>query len=490
MIRIVPDIIGRCRFETDTPEVLEYLRSTFSYQKKIYSAFKTSENVESNPISPLFSFKTGLSIFFAQEFAKRNISVTFDPALKSVLIPPITPLSSDIIQPSNPKFKYYDYQERSIKALLKRGRGLFSSPTASGKSIMLYGCIINALEYNQKTLILVPRTQLVSQFYKDFLDYGFPKEDISMFCSLKGHTQCNTSSKIIVTNRQWLQLHSNELPNIKAIIVDEVHTLTPATQRFVNSLKTNYTLGVTATLSKEDLTRYYNIIGTFGPVIFSEEAQHLQEENYLSKIEVQPVKILHSKLAKGLLEEQNSGITDTSKLYYNEWNFLENNSSANNLIIQFVEQLKGNTIVLADHVAHIDYLYKILKKDKFKIYGQTPIEEREQIRTILDSFNGKEYIIIAANAAAGTGLNIKNIQNIVIASHGKGMIKVLQAIGRGLRKTKKDEEVLHLYDFSHNCLFSQKHFRQRLNLYKEKYGVVPKPTISLSAKTNMDLIDL
>ncbi len=484
---------------SDDLDALELVRQSFVYITKYMSTGQRQIETEGNPISLLYTFRIGLVFEVARRAKELGIEVSIEKELKDILMPSTTLISNNdnIIQPKNTKFKYFDFQETAIKQLHKYGRGIFLSPTGSGKSIISYGVVTNIKEYSERTLIIVPKTSLVEQFYSDYKEYD-PDIYITKFAATKGNKKCDRLSNIIVSNIQWLAKHSDELPkDIKAIIVDECHHAIGNTlSTLLSKYSTPYKLGMTATLpeAKED---YYKVCGLLHNVIFKELITNLQESNHLAKVKIFPVELRHKFNDRKLFKFGSNGefLNDSDKpisssqAYTREWDYLEHHKEANDQILRFIEKLNGNTIVIADHIEHIDYLFDNLNvKNKFKIYGDTPVSERENIRSIVDSRDGKRYFIIASSAAFAEGTNIKDIKNLAIVCHGKSKIKLLQSIGRSLRRISKDrtiEETACIFDFYHNFLFSRKHFKQRCKQYLESYNknvktyhVIPIETVS------------
>ena len=161
-------------------------------------------------------------------------------------------------------------------------------------------------------------------------------------------------------------------------------------------------------------------------------------------------------------------------MYRAEYQYIESHNFCNNYILNFAENLEGNTVILVDHIDHAQYLFDNCKlENKFLITGATKLDDRLTLSKLVDLQDGKKYIIIAVASCFGTGVSIKNLNNLILCSHGKALTKIIQNLGRILRKVKPDgeEEFGNLYDFSHNQMFSLKHFHSRCNLYKRFYQI-------------------
>lgn len=171
--------------------------------------------------------------------------------------------------------------------------------------------------------------------------------------------------------------------------------------------------------------------------------------------------------------------------YEDEIKYLISNEKRNNFIKNLALDLKGNTLILFSRVeAHGQILYDLinnneLNKKVFFIYGGVDVEEREKIREIVEHENNA--IIIASYGTTSTGVNIKNLPNIIFAAPSKSRVRNLQSIGRGLRKSK-DKNRAVLYDISDDCTFKShknytlNHFIERIKIYNEEdfnYEIIP-----------------
>ncbi len=480
----------RVKVYCDDYDVLEDAQLHFSYKERNfqYPRFGGSEYRDISAISAAFTIKIGL-IFEIIDFYKSrypNNKIKVSKILKDVIVPGCTKISDKIIQPTgfidgtDKQFIYRDYQEESIINVEKYGRGLIISPTASGKSIIAYGIVTNYKEYSEKTLIIVPGIQLLSQFYKDFIEYGYNTEDIAMMTAnaVRKNT-VNYNTKILIVNHEILQKPTNlklVLNNFKpkAIICDECHKFKPGNKivKSIISIPTIYRIGMTGTYP-DVLNDVWNIKGLFGKEIIKKDITPLQEQNYLAKIRIFPIKLEHLKKPK--FKDKTLTLEENLKQEFNkEFKYLEEHNEANKQITTIIDKLKGNTVVLFDHIAYGNALFDLLyTRNKFLVNGNTELNKREDIRKALES-NKNDFsiknVVLGNYKCFGTGINIKNIQNVVICSHGKGTTKIIQGIGRGLRKILEGDEYLNLIDIYHNFKYSAKHFEIRKKLYKKFYN--------------------
>lgn len=478
------------------PELLDELQTVFSYQRKQYGSVTGGLNFPGTGvyscISPTYTIKTGLTFEIAKYLKNNGYSFEIDKDLKQKIQPTCNFINNEkLIQP-DAAFTYRDYQERAIHSVKRYGRGILSSPTSSGKSLILFGICSNIKEFSERTLIIVPRIQLVEQFYKEWTsEYGF----VGAATFSKKNPELDPNAKVIITNYQWLVAKGNtsnanrkdllliKKGNFKAVIVDECHTIGDAgswLSRFIGKLNANYIIGCTGTVP-EDKAKYWNLVGLVGPVIFKEEIHKLQERNQIAKIRINAYRFSHANKKSEMPWAYNGGIIvdkvtreplDATKMYNAEYKYIESHNFCNNYILEFAEKIQGNTVILVDHIPHAEYLFDNCKFDnKFLITGKTDLDKRSDLSALVDSKDGKKYIIIAITSCFGTGVSIKNISNLIVCTHGKALTKVIQSLGRVLRKVLPDgkEEYGYLYDFTHNLMFAKKHFKRKCQLYKQFY---------------------
>lgn len=485
---------GRILFETNNPLVRDKIYNVFSEPNK---AFKYSKYAKLFvcPITPRGTFLPGMTYDICIEVKKYfpNLEIDFRN-IKEILLPFSHNVKlEDIDEVENEKYIYYDYQANSILKGLQYGRGIFHIATAGGKSLLMYGLIKNIWKFNKddgRLLILVPNIQLVEQLYKDFIEYGCPKKFISTFSSSNREIQ---NTRIIISNRQWLERHGEELYNdFKYLFVDEVHQLGSANgvTKYVNErLKVNSKFGFTGTIPDECEDRW-SVIGTCGKIIYKVLPKELQEKNRISNLKIITLKFNHTSSPPKPLtykieinektgKEKRIDLTDEEiarKLYPTEWEFIEKSKGSNATLSKLAYSLNGNTIILHDHIEHGNLLAENivnLNENKLKeiyiINGEAELDYREDVRACMEK---KSNVILVANSKCfSTGINIKNIKNIIFAfSQGKAAVKLMQSIGRGLRLHEDKTELL-LIDIWHNCKYSIEHFSTRVQLYKENYKI-------------------
>ena len=456
---------NRGLIEANNIEIFDELRESISSPNKAakYSPYAPSVIC---PVSPLGGFLPGLTKELAERIREidPNVNLTISKSLLNVAQP--ISYSGDIIMPGDPKFVYRDYQLMGIKTALLNGRGIVLLPTGSGKGLIIFGIAsILIKKLNVKNiLVLVPNIQLVRQLYGDFKDYGTDL-NISMFSSF-AKTLTLKDSNVIISNRQWLERHNDELPPINALLIDETHQAkkTNKISKYINKLNTNIRIGFTGTLP-DDIEDEWHVKGIIGTVLHTRDVYDLQDKGYLANINITPIKFIHKNKPRFVYVT----LEDYKKAFHDEWTHIEKEEQSNKSIIKIVKQLKGNTLVLFDHIIHGNKLFSLLDhRHKYFIDGSIDLNIREDIRHEMET--NPNVITIANTRCFGTGINIKAIDNIVLTMHGKGATKIIQSIGRGLR-LKAGKSKVNLIDIYHNFKYSEKHFLHRKDLYKKYYDI-------------------
>ena len=221
----------RARVKIESLPVFERLRDHFSVKNNQKAFYKNNYHIQDKlyAISTLGSFLLGMT----PEVIK-TLKILY-PGLKCVidskLVGRVWPLReyknellSNIVEPLNPEYEYRDYQLEAISKALSVGRGVLLLPTSAGKSLIGLGILLTLLSKlgeSSKALVIVPRTQLVEQFYTDFLDYGLSEHIKIQRFSGTEKEDILEDSRIIIANRQYIERHSKEMPDFDIVIVDE-----------------------------------------------------------------------------------------------------------------------------------------------------------------------------------------------------------------------------------------------------------------------------
>ena len=372
------------------------------------------------------------------------------------------------------KFEARDYQIDAIYHSLKFNRALLLSPTASGKSFIIYALIryyshLIKDKSNNKCLLVVPTTSLVEQMYSDFKTYGW---DVKKNCHrlYSGYSN-QTDKKVLISTWQSLyKLPKKYFEQFGAVFGDEAHlfkskSLTELMTKLENC---KYRIGLTGTL---DGTQTHKLVleGLFGAVNKVTSTKKLMDKKQLSNLTIRCLILKHT--------EKNSKMVTKGK-YQDEVDYLVSSESRNNFLRNLAIKMKGNTLVLFQLVEkHGKKLYEIIKEKAaddrkvFYIFGGVEADEREAIRGITEK--EKDAIIVASYGTFSTGVNIRNLHNIIFASSSKSRIRNLQSIGRGLRLGDNKTNAV-LYDIADDLTykskenFTLKHFQERVSIYTQE----------------------
>ena len=361
--------------------------------------------------------------------------------------------------------QFRDYQIDAIWHAIQSNRCLLLSPTASGKSLIIYTLVRYYNLMKLKTLILVPTTSLVEQMYSDFIDYGW--EDKHIHRVYAGMDKGSKKPVVISTWQSIYKLHRPYFAQYGCIIGDEAHLFKAKslTDIMAKSGEVKYRFGLTGTL---DGTQTHRLVleGLFGQVKKIISTKELIDRGTLAQLDIDCIVLKHT-------EEEAKRVRYYT--YAEEINYLVSHPKRNKFIENLCKNIKGNTLLLFQLVEkHGVLLYneiKTLDRKVFFVYGGTTTETREKIRAITEKETNA--IIVASYGTFSTGINIRAINNIVFASPSKSRIRVLQSIGRGLRQSE-DKSKVKLFDVSDNISyksrqnFTYRHFLQRLNIYKEE----------------------
>lgn len=372
-----------------------------------------------------------------------------------------------------PNIDVRDYQKEAFVHAIRKNRCLLLSPTASGKSLIIYLIMIfNLLRLKEskqnKILIVVPTTSLVEQLFKDFKDYGYNSER-NVHKIYQGHDK-ETNKRVIITTWQSIyNMPKKWFSDIGTVIGDEAHLFKAVslTKIMTKLTKCKYRVGLTGTL---DGTKTHKLVleGLFGNVNKVVSTTELQEKGKLAALKIFCLVLQHGKTERDFLKD---------KTYQEEMDYLVANTKRNKFIRNLVTGLQGNTLCLFQYVEKHGQTLKEMIEEKaddkkiFYVHGGVEAEEREKIRFITEKSDNA--IIVASFGTFSTGINIRNLHNIVFASPSKSRIRNLQSIGRGLR-LKDDNSKATLYDIADDISYNEKenytlaHFRERINIYNEE----------------------
>ena len=306
--------------------------------------------------------------------------------------------------------------------------------------------------------MIVPNKSLVTQTEEDYKTVGL---DVGVYFGdrkelNRTHTICTWQSLNILDKRaksgDSVLTLTDFLDGVKAIIVDEVHQ---AKADVLKKLLTHHLKnapvrwGLTGTVPKEQF-EFQSILASIGPVVNQISAKELQDKGVLSKCHVNVVQMIDTPVYKNYQEELKYLTTNQKRLEY---------------IAKLIEKIKvsGNTLVLIDRLTAGTELQKLIDGSVF-IQGETKLEERKEQYDEISSADNK--VIIATYGVASVGINIPRIFNLVLIEPGKSFVRVIQSIGRGIRKAK-DKDFVQIWDITSTCKFAKRHLTHRKKFYKE-----------------------
>lgn len=361
--------------------------------------------------------------------------------------------------------------EGYIHAMRKR-RALLLSPTASGKSLIIYLIFRQLQQYqNLKGLVIVPTTSLVEQLYSDFADYNNDNMEEHLHRVYQGKDKESSKPLIISTWQSLYKLPKEYFHQFDYVIGDEAHlfkaqSLTTILTACINA---KYRVGLTGTL---DGTKTHKLVleGLFGPVNKVITTRELIDKNQVSNFEVKCLILKHPD--EKCLEYKD-------KTYQEEIQYLISNEVRNKFIKNLAVSLGKNTLILYQMVdKHGRILYDMIKDTEkignrkvFFVHGGTDTNDREEIRRIMEIEN--DAIVVASYGTFSTGINIRNLHNIIFAMPTKSTIRTLQSIGRGLRQSEGKEQAT-LYDIADDLRYKKhmnytlKHFVERTKIYNDE----------------------
>jgi superfamily II DNA or RNA helicase len=368
------------------------------------------------------------------------------------------------------KFPHRDFQKEIVELCLKHGRGTIKSATGSGKSFCVASLIENFWRNRPsrkfKALIVVPGISLVSQLVGDFENYG-----VNFSYSAWTGTVKLQDSDVVIVNTENLVSKIKDNPwvfDVDLLIVDECHRVTTTSKisKVVAKFKTPNKFGFTGTLPK-DKYESWKIIGTFGPLLFEKNSKELRDENILTDVSVKMVKLIHPEhtIPKKSKKKDKSPTDD----YLAELNFIYNSKKRNEIIKKLANKLTNNTLILVNHLEHGDLLEKELESliDKKIIYIKGDVDLQNRMDSIQNMENENNIVCIAMSSIFSTGINIKNIHNIIFVSGGKSFIRIVQGIGRGLRLHESKDKLI-IVDVFDNLTYSSGHASERQRIYDDE----------------------
>ena len=373
----------------------------------------------------------------------------------------------------------HDYQYDAVCSALTCGRMLIISPTGSGKSLIIYLMMRWFLEHHEESAcIIVPTTSLVEQLSKDFADYSSADDtfdaDILVHKIYSGKEKVSPTARVTITTWQSaITCQPSWFLKYGMVVGDEAHLFKAKSLNKIMSMASQAYIraGTTGTLDGIACNERV-LVGNFGPVYRVTTTKDLIKNKTLSELKINCIILDYDDALKKVV----------SKLdYASEINVVIEHSQRNRFITNLASTQRGNTLVLFNFVEkHGKPLYALIKeaaKDRnvYYVSGETPVADREEIRGAVEKDNGA--IIVASSATYSTGINIRNLHNIIFAAPTKSQIKILQSIGRGLRIADSGQHTT-VYDIADDFSWKKKknyglkHAAERVSIYtKEDFDI-------------------
>jgi len=351
-----------------------------------------------------------------------------------------------------------DYQVEAIRRYLDNLQSIQSISTGAGKTL-LTAALSTICEPYGRTLVIVPSKSLVEQTEEDYKNLGL---DVGVFYGDRkewGHTHTiSTWQSLSVfdkkTRRKQIDIPIDEfVAGMVCVMVDEVHT---AKAKELKDLLTNalsdvpIRWGLTGTVPKDDFD-FFNILLSLGPVVGEIKAHDLQDQGVLAKCDVNVMQLVDDHVS----------YSD----YAGEYKFLTTDKARLSFIAESCIAISetGNTLILVDRIETGEFLKSIIP-DSIFINGTVKTKNRKKEYDDVQTADGK--ILIATYGVAAVGINIPRIFNLVLMESGKSFVRVIQSIGRGIRKAK-DKDFVRIYDICSTSKFSKRHLAKRKTYYKD-----------------------
>jgi superfamily II DNA or RNA helicase len=351
-----------------------------------------------------------------------------------------------------------DYQVEVINRFLENPQSLQEVATGAGKTIIT-ACLSQLCEPYGRTLVIVPNKSLVTQTEKDYRNIGL---DVGVYFGDRKelgrtHTICTWQSVNILDKKSKDSLEDAEklaefLENIVAVIVDEVHQAKAEVLKKLlttNLCNTPIRWGLTGTIPKEQ-HEFESIKASLGQVIGKLSASELQDMGHLAQCHVNILQTIEYKEFQGYPEELKYLVTDKDRMTYI--------SKLCNTISE-----SGNTLILVDRLDAGRIITENIKDSVF-ISGKIKVKDREEEYDEIQTADNK--VIVATYGVAAVGINIPRIFNLVLIEPGKSFVRVIQSIGRGIRKAE-DKDFVQIWDLTASTKYAKRHLTERKKFYKE-----------------------
>jgi superfamily II DNA or RNA helicase len=351
-----------------------------------------------------------------------------------------------------------DYQTEIINNFLANPQCIQEVATGAGKTVMT-AALSHAVTPYGRSIVIVPNKSLVTQTEKDYTNLGL---DTGVFFGDRKefgrqHTICTWQSLNVLlknTKNDTADITIGEfLEDVVCVIVDEVHMAkADALKTLLTGVMAQVPIrwGLTGTVPKEAF-EFQAIHVSLGPVVSRLAAAELQDRGVLAQCHVNIVQLVDH------VEYTN---------YQSELKYLLEESGRLDTIASVVAEVNrtGNTLVLVDRISAGQELVARLGDRAVFVSGATKARDRQDEDEAVAESTDK--IIVATYGVAAVGINIPRIFNLVLLEPGKSFVRVIQSIGRGIRKAE-DKDFVQIWDITSTCRFAKRHLTKRKAFYKE-----------------------
>jgi len=376
---------------------------------------------------------------------------------------------------------FRDYQVEIINNFLQNPQSIQEIATGAGKTIMT-AALSKSVEQYGRSVVIVPNKDLVKQTEADYLNMGL---DVGVYFGDRKevgrtHTICTWQSLNVLLKNSAGRNAEDEpashrllkdptdyiiddmVNGVVCVMVDEVHMAkADALKTLLTGIFAHVPIrwGLTGTVPKEQYEKV-SIFCSLGSVVGKLSASELQEAGHLAQCHVNIVQLLDSVEYKD---------------YQSELKYLTTNTERISYLSQMIDKIKesGNTLILVDRIetgkllqVELSTLFSLLKDkpDVVFVHGSTKANDRKEEYDEIATATNK--VIIATYGIAAVGLNIPRIFNLVLIEPGKSFVRVIQSIGRGIRKAE-DKDFVQIWDVTSTCKFAKRHLTKRKQFYKE-----------------------
>ena len=349
-----------------------------------------------------------------------------------------------------------DHQVEVINNFINNPQCLQEVATAAGKTIIT-AALSKLIEPYGRSIIIVPNKSLVTQTEEDYINMDL---DVGVYFGDRKepgrtHTICTWQSlNILEKKRQNAEddLIEEFKRDVVAVIVDEVHQAKADVLRRLLTNVYGYVpirWGLTGTVPKADY-EFKSLHVSLGDVINRVSAAELQAKGLLAKCQIEILQLWDYVDYKNYREEQTHLVTKQERINY---------------IGRMVEQMRqsGNTLVLVDRVKSGELLTEAIPNSVF-VRGATKADKRKEHYDDVKTSDDK--VIVATYGVAAVGINLPRIFNLVLIEPGKSFVRVIQSIGRGIRKAQ-DKDFVQVWDVCSTAKFSKRHLTERKKFYRE-----------------------